>query len=146
MKNKCFLRLACVLLAALMLSFLLAACGKEKPYELHFKNGLSAKLHQIFISPSDSETWGGEDNLINLADVGAGSTIGFDFSKFGGTDGGTYDIGTIDENGMNYDCYEVVLKTGDEISLVPSGDGAIFTVTHQDGTYVDVEADVYPNE
>lgn len=133
----------CIVIAALMLS--LSACGAPKTYELNFKNELSSTLHQLFISPSDSEVWG-DDELIGSRVLRSGGTVKFDFEKFGGQDGGIYDIGTIDENGMNYDCYEVELHIGDSIALSGSSEAATFTVTHQDGTTTPYQADVYAND
>ena len=145
MKNNHVKKLFAAILSVLMLAVVFTACGEAKETELNFKNELPSDLLQIFISPIDSLTWE-DENLINSAKVYSGSTIRFDFSKFGGEDGGTYDIGTYDVNKMNYDCYDVVLHIGDNIALRGDANEAQFIVTHADGTSDTYTADVFADE
>ena len=141
--KKLTFRVAALLLAAFMFTACFTACGSTKS-DLVFKNSLSSTILEVYVSPTESETWD-EDNLVNLIDVKSGGVVRFDFSKFGGESGKVYDIGTIDDNNINYDGYEIVLTTGDTITLSGNSEAAVFTVTHADGTTTDYNAMVFPN-
>ena len=142
---KRFMSLCLAVLALVTACGAIAACRGSGKSELSFKNDVQAALHQVFISPSDSLEWE-EDSQVNLARISPGSTINFNFDRFKGHAGGTYDIGTYDVNRINYDCYEVVLKEGDSIVLSGNENAAVFTVTHADGTVDTYAAEVFADE
>jgi hypothetical protein len=140
-------RLWTVLTAALILAGILAFAGCSEgattAFDLHFKNSLEDRVDNMYITAPDNESWG---DPITSNVIDKGHTIGFDFRKFDGTSGNTYDIGLIDQNGMDYDFYEVVLTTGDTIEAVGNADAAKITVTHADGTKSEYDAIIYAEE
>lgn len=110
--------------------------------ELVFENLLDAEITGLFISSIESDEWG--EPVSNSVKSKAGETI--PFSAFRGIEGELYDIGTIDEKGVNYDGYDIMLLDGDRIVLSGSAESAVFTVYRQDGTSETVAADVYSDE
>lgn len=144
MKKSNLLKLLSLALIVVLAAAAFSACNAKKT-GLTFKNGLSSDLHEIYVSPSTSDTWG-EENLVNSTNLKAGGSIHFEFSKFNGTAGMVYDIGTIDVDGINYDGYNVKLQEGDTISLTGNTISGTFTITHADGTVTTLEAEVYPND
>lgn len=113
-----------------------------EPHGFTFKNELTSALFELYISPSDSDSWGEPVRC----DIGAGEMLNIGFSDFGGVPGEKYDIGTIDENGVNYDCFYVVLVEGDSIILSGSAEKADLFIERADGTVQTVAAKVYSDE
>ena len=133
-----------IILASLLLLSLLAACGESAPLDLSFTNSLDVSVHNLYISPIDQDTWG---DPITVAKVDSGHTINFNFVKIGDDAGpGDYDIGAIDENGMNYDVPEVHLEVGDAIDLKASGDSCTYTIVHADGSKDTFSGYVYASD
>ena len=139
MKTTC--RVFALLLTLVLALCLMTACGEGSTSELSFENKLSTTIDNIYISDVNSDSWG---DPVNLAKVNSGHSIQFDFSKFNGQPG-TYDIGAIDENAMNYDIYEVPLAIGDQISVSGNSSSATYTMTHADGTSDQYDAYIYEN-
>ena len=71
-----------------------------------------------------------------------GRTVTIDFGRVVNGEG-TYDIGAIDENYMNYDLYNVDIHLRDTIVLEGSAESATFTINHEDGSSEIYEAYVY---
>lgn len=99
--------------------------------ELVFTNELKTSIIGFYISSSDDFQWNGQ---LNEYSIPAGESITVPFQNFNGVNGGVYDIGTHDENGINYDAIEVVLRHGDRVTLSSDENEARFTVLHADGT------------
>ena len=133
-------KLLIFLLSALML-LSLCACGGDSD-DVAFRNDLKVKIDSIYISPSEEETW---SDPLNYAKLSPGSKIYISFSKLE-NGAGTYDIGAVDENNMNYDVYEVELKEKDVIALSASGDQAVVTVTSADGASKTYYGYIYEGE
>lgn len=115
--------------------------GPDAVFKLTVENALSTELCGIFISSAANDYWGAPV----LSSLGSGKQAEIPFSEFGGAMGELYDIGTIDINGANYDCYDVVLLNGDRITLSGSAEKAEFTITRADGKTEVIEVDVYSN-
>lgn len=113
-----------------------------KEAELVFENALDSELAGLFISPSESESWG--EPVSTIVKSGESETV--PFSALKGFPGELYDVGTIDANGVNYDGYDIVLLDGDRIVLSGNSDSAEFIVRRQDGTTETIPADVYSDE
>ena len=128
-----------VLALVLAMLLLLCACSSGPKEEVTFQNDLEVKLHSIYISPVTDEDW---TEPLNYAALSSGSSIHIAFEKFAG-DSAYYDIGVVDENGMNYDAYDVVLSIGDTLALSGSLDAATLTVTAADGSQKTYDAFVY---
>ena len=129
-------KLLILALLSALLMLLLCACDGTAADEIttdyiYFKNNTGAKVAGIYVTPAGEEEWG---EKLNWGDyVSAGGQIHIDREKFTAPDG-LYDIGAVDENGLNYDVYEVVLAPGDIFALSADGDEAVCTVTHMDGS------------
>ena len=130
---------AFAILLAVLLLVSLCACGESNAEEIIFKNDLKSVLHGVHVSPANAEEWG---DPLNYANLSVGSSIHIDFEKFAG-DSPVYDIGLIDENGVNYDIYEVTLTIGDTLIISGDGESATLTVKGVDGSEKSYTADVY---
>ena len=128
MKKGILVFLTVLLLAALALC---AGCSSPDADYIYFQNDLDAKVDGFYISSVSSDEWG---EKLNLAPVGAGGNIHIDPDKLVDGLGVAYDIGAIDETGMGYDVYDVVLDVNDTIALSVDGEDAIITVTSPDGS------------
>ena len=131
-----------IILAVLMLTAL-CACGIGEDVDcIYFQNDTGAKIHGLHITSASSDSWG---DPLNYADISVGSKIIVDMEKL--TEGpGVYDVGAIDENGMNYDVYEVTLNIDDTIRLSAEDDTAILIVTSADGGSETYYGLAYPQE
>ena len=118
------------ILTALLLLLALCACSAEDTDCFYFKNETGAKIHGFYVSAMDSDEWG---DKLNYAIVSQNGQITIDISKLP-NGAGSYDIGAIDENEINYDFYEIPIAVGDILALSRSGDTAILNITHADGT------------
>lgn len=127
------------ILMILLLLVGLCACGNENAEDVSFKNDLKSVIHGVHISASSSDSW---SDPLNYAQLSVGSTIHIDFEKFAG-DSPVYDVGIIDENGVNYDIYEVTLTIGDALVLSGDENGATLTITGKDGSVKTYDAYVY---
>ena len=137
------IRIAALIVAAVIFAALLCACGEEHEYELFFHNSVGIKVDSLYFSASTNDTWG---SAVNFAPISVDATIHFDFDSMNvdGDGPGVYDIGAVDETGLNYDIFEVTLAVGDTITLYPAeGEIARITVTHADGTASDYEGFAY---
>ena len=118
-----------MILMAVMISVVLIGCkSKDNADYIIFHNRLDAVVHGGHISSVDLESWG---DPLNKEKVARNSQIIIDFQKLP-NGAGAYDIGVIDENGMNYDFYGVFLERGDTITLISDEDQVTATVTSQD--------------
>ncbi len=136
-------RVLSLIVSVLLLAALLAGCGSSSS-DLSVKNSLDSVIHNVYVSPSDTDTWG---DPVSFAKLSRGSTIQVDFSSIGKDAGpGIYDIGVIDENAMNFDVYEVELAAGDAIEITGNADGAVYTITHADGSADRYDAFIYSND
>ncbi len=136
-------RIIILALAAVLLLGLLTACGDTTPPDLTFTNHLESRIDNLYVSPADQDEW---NDPVTTSTISKGSTFKMNFDKLGeGAGPGIYDVGAIDENGMNYDMYEVDLQVGDQIDLSGNADAATFVITRADGTSETVEAYIYSN-
>lgn len=138
-------RSVCVLLAVLFAASLAACGGGEKKADanaVYFTNNLDSEVHNFYISPTDLDTWGDPmtDGIIKK-----GRTVTIDFDKVVNGEG-TYDIGAIDENYMNYDLYGVDIHLRDTIILEGTAEGATYTIEHEDGSSNTYDAEVYKEQ
>ena len=106
---------------------------------IRFRNDIGSELIELYISAAELGTWG-EPAYYGIA---SGQTIEIRFLEFFGVPGEKYDIGTIDENGVNYDCFEVVLTDGDNIILTGNSEKADFVFERTNGNAQTVAAKVY---
>ncbi len=114
--------------------------------QLFFRNQTGIAIDSIYISSSELDTWG---NPINNTKIVANSTIQFSFdsTNLDGIGPGRYDIGLVDEIGLNYDIFDVSLAYGDTITIFPSnGENFTLFVDHSDGTSNDYVGWVYAEE
>ncbi len=130
-----------ILIAVLMIAAL-CACSSESAKEdsICFRNEVGAGMDGFYISSVNSEEWG---DKLNYARVSDGNSIYIDADKLTDGSGALYDIGTIDENGMAYDVYEVPISIGDTIAISVDGDTAIATITSADGVSTVYTGDAY---
>ncbi len=172
-KNGAFNRIIAALLLLALLLPLLLSCGREPMVEpftrppdsafpqdtsavqsagpkstvgpaasLTVKNELQALIAQLYISPAEASNWGNAA----VTELGAGEERRIDFAAFSAVPGEKYDIGTIDENGVNYDCFDVVLLDGDTISLSGNAEKAEFRLERAGGAVETLDAKVYNDE
>lgn len=94
-----------------------------------FGNGLDHAAAELYVSPASAGEWGsplglalpaGEELTLPLAALGALPAV--------------FDIGVLDENGVNYDAFGVGLAAGDVLLLTGDYGSGILTVTKQDGS------------
>ena len=84
----------------------------------------------VYINSSSNENWGDKvcDPIAN------GSARALSYSEIIGTDTGTFDVGTIDANGMNRDFYGITFFEDDVMEITANGNTAKLVVTHTDGS------------
>jgi len=129
-------KLFAVLLALTML-FLLAACGRTSN-DIKFINKTGTQIHNLYISHTSSDSWG---ESVNDDFIDPGKVQRYPFPQ---GDPSIFDIGAINENGLNFDAYDVELRPGDELTMGPcNGDSAILTVKHADGKISEHECYCY---
>ena len=133
------LRLIAFLLVSAAL-FALTAC-EAVPKDISFKNELNVSVN-IYFGRSDDDEWNDKPTAENIR---SGGEIAFGFSKLDSASGKKFDIGAIDENSINYDVYDVVLVSGDTVTLSGDAGGAKFTITHSDGTKTELPALIKEN-
>ncbi|MBR6007152.1 MAG: hypothetical protein IK064_05940 [Clostridia bacterium] len=106
-----------------------------------FRNGLVSCAAEIYLSPKSEGEWGAPV----LLSVESGTVRELPFAAFG-TPGRVYDIGTLDEDGINYDAFGVLLRGGDSIELTGDCESGMYTVVHRDGSRDHYTAKVYWND
>lgn len=106
---------------------------------VQFRNDIGSELIELYISSSELGTWG-EPVYYGIA---SGETIQIRFLEFGGVPGEKYDIGTIDEKGINYDCFDVALIDGYSITLSGNSEKADYVFERTGGNAQTVAAQVY---
>lgn len=108
------------------------------------RNGLDSVLTELYISPADMENWG--DAVASL-EPGAEAELAF-YALAGASPEageGLFDIGAIDENGVNYDAFSVRIQDGDSVLLTGDWRSGVFRIAHRDGSTDFVTASVYWN-
>ncbi|MBQ4350915.1 MAG: hypothetical protein II768_06615 [Clostridia bacterium] len=123
-------RIAWLLAAALLLIPVLCACDGADAVTtdyIYFKNDTGYKVPGFYLSTAEEEEWGEKLNWGEY--VGVGGRIHIDVEKLV-NGAGQYDVGAIDERGLNYEVYDVDLAPGDVISLRAEDDIAVCIVTH----------------
>ena len=135
----------------LTLIFALAACGsksetapagsaaEETGPSIVFKNEMSVTVDIVYIAPTDADMWG---DPANKAPVKPGEELRI-FSEILSDSGSVCSVGVTDQNGQNYDCYNVSLAADDTLSISEEGEGAIFTVTTQTGESASYNCNVF---
>ena len=115
------------------------AAPTEAPTGVVFVNGLETTVDSLYITSVTDSEWGEPiaesilpEQIAELA-----------FADFNGESGYVFDVGVVDENGMNYDIWNVELTDGDELRLTGDGEIGDLIVTHADGTTSEYEAVVY---
>ena len=110
-------RIAWLLAAALLLIPVLCACDGADAVTtdyIYFKNDTGYKAPGFYPSTAEEEEWGEKLNWGEF--VGVGGRIHINVEKLV-NGAGQYDVGAIDERGLNYEVYDVDLAPGDVISL-----------------------------
>lgn len=116
----------------------LSAC-KDKENNFFFENQTGKAIDGLYISTPDSMSWG---DKLNKDIIRSGGSI--DISKDVLTSAeGIYDIGAIDEDGLNYDIFEVKINAGDTLSLTRNEEEAVLTVTSADGDKEEYVGEAY---
>lgn len=107
-----------------------------------FMNSLDVRIDSFYISAVTDTEWGEPVKEM----VAAQERVTIPFSDFGGTvSSGVYDIGAVDENGINYDIWEVDISADDTLTLMygETEDSAILRVTNGGGEFMDYDVQVY---
>ncbi|MBQ7061395.1 MAG: hypothetical protein IJM85_06395, partial [Clostridia bacterium] len=108
--------------------------------KISFVNGLDAELAELYFSPATDTEWGEPTEN----DLPAGASVFVVLSDRINV----YDVGVVDEDGINYDIWNVELWDGDALTLM-QGDGemtGILRVVHVHGESKDYEAEVYSSD
>ena len=113
-----------------------------KSSDLVFFNDLNTEIHNVYISDVTSDVWG---DPVTEGRISSGSTYELSFDSFDAAPG-VFDVGAIDENAMNYDAEALDLAVGDKITLRGNSDGAVYIVTHADGSEDTYDCFIYPND
>ncbi len=116
-----------------------SAPATDAPPMLTFENGLASTLSGVYISPSESTVWG----ELLAEGLESEASCELSFAQLEGEPGTLFDIGTVDEDQVNYDAYDVRLEAGDVIRLTGDGESGSFTITRADGSVEEVIANVY---
>ena len=124
-------KIAAILTATLCIG-VLAGCGSSKKADsFYFTNNTGAVMQEVYVSSMSSDEWG---DKLNDSTISNGKTVVFSNSNLVDGVGASYDIGTIDANGVNYDFYEVPINDQDTLSVGPAnGESATLTVTSEGG-------------
>ncbi|MBR4635422.1 MAG: hypothetical protein IKO51_03570 [Clostridia bacterium] len=96
---------------------------------VRFINGLGSAAAELYVSPAEAGEWG--DTLGQP--LPAGEELTLPPAALGALPG-VYDIGVLDENGINYDAFGVTLAAGDELLITGDYANGVLTVTKQDGS------------
>ncbi len=108
--------------------------------QIFFQNTLDVALNGLYISNTDE--WG---DRVNEDAIAAGDAFILDISKL--SDGpGTYDVGAIDENGRNYDVYEVPLDGKRLVGISSEGDEAYIVLIDENGETETFTGKAYDSE
>ncbi|MBO4899164.1 MAG: hypothetical protein J5509_02635 [Lachnospiraceae bacterium] len=131
MKKTTIKKIAAILTATLCIG-VLAGCGSSKKADsYYFQNNTGAVMQEVYVSSMSSDEWG---DKLNDSTISNGKTVAFSNSTLVDGVGASYDIGTIDANGVNYDFYEVPINDQDTLSVGPAnGESATLTVTSEGG-------------
>jgi len=126
--------------AVLTVSFLFGLCAcKDKNNNYFFENQTGKAIDGLYISTPDSMSWG---DKLNKDIIRSGGSL--DISKDTLTsEDGIYDVGAIDEDGLNYDIFEVKIKAGDTLVLTRNEEEAVLTVTSADGDKEEYKGEAY---
>lgn len=109
--------------------------GEKNTVSIVLKNGLGTTLDEVYLNSADAGNW--DQPAASAVGHGESAELDLDFGI------SLFDIGTIDENGVNYDAFGVRLADGDSILLTGDWESGIFTVTHADGSKDFYTAKVY---
>ena len=108
--------------------------------QIFFQNTLDAAIDGLYISNSDS--WG---DPVNDDAIEAGGNAILKISVL--PDGpGTYDVGVLDENGRNYDIYDVPLDGTRLVAISAVDDTAFIVLIDADGQTETFEGEAYDSE
>ena len=134
-------KIAAILTATLCIG-VLAGCGSSKKADsYYFTNNTGATMQEVYVSSMSNDEWG---DKLNDSTISNGKTITLSNSTLVDGVGASYDIGTIDTNGVNYDFYEVPINDQDTLSVGPAnGDTVTLTVTSGSGTTTTYEGYAY---
>ncbi|MCR5510296.1 hypothetical protein SAMN02910292_01816 [Lachnospiraceae bacterium XBB2008] len=134
-------KIAAVLTATLCIG-VLAGCGSSKKADsYYFTNNTGATMQEVYVSSMSNDEWG---DKLNDSTISNGKTITLSNSTLVDGVGASYDIGTIDTNGLNYDFYEVPINDQDTLSVGPAnGDTVTLTVTSGSGQTTTYEGYAY---
>lgn len=134
-------KIAAVLTATLCIG-ILAGCGSSKKADsYYFTNNTGATMQEVYVSSMSNDEWG---DKLNDSTISNGKTITLSNSTLVDGVGASYDIGTIDTNGLNYDFYEVPINDQDTLSVGPAnGDTVTLTVTSGSGQTTTYEGYAY---
>ena len=128
--------IASVLTVSLL--FGLCAC-KDKTNNYFFENQTGKAIDGLYISTPDTMSWG---DKLNKDIIRSGGSL--DISKDTLTsEDGIYDVGAIDEEGLNYDIFEVKIHAGDTLVLTRNEEEAILTVTSAEGDKEEYKGEAY---
>lgn len=108
--------------------------------KLNFINGTDAELAELYFSPVTDTEWGEPVEY----DIPAGASVDVNLTDLSSE----YDVGVVDEDGINYDIWNVEIWDGDVLTLM-QGDGemtGILRVVHADGETEAYEAEVYSSD
>ena len=98
-------------------------------------------MQEVYVSSMSNDEWG---DKLNDSTISNGKTITLSNSTLVDGVGASYDIGTIDTNGLNYDFYEVPINDQDTLSVGPAnGDTVTLTVTSGSGQTTTYEGYAY---
>ena len=142
MKKSIKRRIVAVLAVCALMAF--AACGNTTPTTdyVYFQNDTSNKMDGVYLTPSSNDQWG---DKLNYSSVSAGGKIHMDVKCLTEGSGAEYDFGTIDENGLNFEIYNVKINAGDTLAVSGDSTKATITVTAIDGTVTSYDAYTYYN-
>ena len=134
-------KIAAILTATLCIG-VLAGCGSSKKADsFYFTNNTGATMNEVYVSSMSNDEWG---DRLNESTIANGKTITLSNSVLVDGVGASYDIGTLDENQVNYDFYEVQINDQDTLSIGPAnGEVATLTVTSEGGQTTTYEGYVY---
>jgi hypothetical protein len=131
-----------IILILALFAIILSSCGADD--SLSFKNQSGFDVHNVYFSEEHRENWGDAKNY-NIVENNI--TFFFNLEGLKGDDPAAmknYDIGIVDENGLNYDIFGVALGAGYKIILEPADGGiAKITVTDKENNTVTYEGVCY---
>ena len=126
--------------AVLTVSFLFGLCAcKDKKNNYFFENQTGKAIDGLYISTPDSMSWG---DKLNKDIIRSGGSLDISTDNLTSEDG-IYDLGAIDEDGLNYDIFEVKIHAGDTLVLTRNEEEAVLTVTSADGDKEEYKGEAY---